>query len=429
MDLYAEYDSTPTTQVTEEDNITGRALDGRINYVAGVYYYSQNTSFTQDTGPDWDGDPVGYLYAANNLYKSYAAYAQVSFKITPPLELTVGRALYLRSQEGQQRPVLPAELFGGMRRHPDAGPDRSQRFRGALPGRRGGVRRAYTRRQFAALERFQPARPAVVPVHADIFAYGSITTGYNAGGFNQQLGTDLGGGLISYNPEKLTDYEIGIKTEWLDKRLRFNVTGFYQKYSDIQTTILVTYNHVPRGAVQTGASEHEDGIEAELEFEPTHDLLLRANMSYLNQAYDSIDPSILAEDPPPFTLNSPVSTAPKYTYAFDATYTYHLESGGTVTPSLNWRAVGAKAGCNPIGACYLPAYGLLGSRIDFKISPDSPWTMSLWGTNLLDTKVVLSESLSSQLEFGLTSITLGRRANMAWRSIGSSRADDFACEV
>ncbi len=402
-DLYAEYDSTATGQFTEEDNITGRAFGGKLNYVAGFFYYSQKTAFLQDTGPDWDGDPIGYVYGADNNFTSYAGYVQASYKILPPVELTVG-ARYTYDHKSAVSSLFFQQNYDGVcaDSNAQAAIDPNGFLAPFIAGAAacGGFVDGAARKQWSA---FNPRVQLSYQVTPDIYIYGSITTGYNAGGFNQQLGQDLGGGLISYNPEKLIDYEGGFKTEWLNRRLRFNVTGFYQKYSDIQTNVLVTYNHVPTRAIQTGASEHEDGVEAELEFEPMRDLLLRANMSFLDQAYDSVAPSITQ-----FTINSPVSSAPKYTYALDGAYTFRFDQGYIVTPDLNWRAVGAKAACSPIGACYLPAYGLLGGRVDFKPRADSPWTASLWGTNLLDAKVVLDEMLASQLEFGIASFVPGR---------------------
>ena len=406
-DLYAEYDATTTNQITEEDNITGRALGGKLNYVAGFFYYSQQTTFVQDTGPDWDGDPVGYLYDATNNFKSYAGYIQASYKVTPALEITLG-GRYTYDDKSAVSSLFFQQSYGGVCADTPAQTAQSPNgdpygflapFIAGAAACGGYVKGAAEK----TWDRFNPRVQMSYQVTPDIYIYGSVTTGYNAGGFNQQLGQDLGGGLISYNPEKLTDYEAGLKTEWLDRRLRFNVTGFYQKYSDIQTNVEVTYNHVPTRAIQTGASEHEEGVEAELEYEPMRDLFLRANMSYLQQAYDSVAPSITQ-----FNINSPVSTAPKYTYALDGAYTFRLEQGYVITPDLNWRAVGAKAGCVPIGACSLPAYGLLGARVDFKLKADSPWVASLWGTNLNNAKVVLDEMLASQTEFGIGAFLPGR---------------------
>ena len=402
VDIYAEFDSTPTNQITEEDNITGRAFGGRLNYVAGFFYYKQDTYFTQDTGPDFDGDPIGYRYTADNQFTSYAGYVQASYKILPALEATVG-ARYTYDQKAANSDVFNQTNYSGAcgAQYPN---DPNYYVAPFLLGAAacGGDFLGANKKSWSD---FSPRGQLSYQFTPDIYIYGSITSGYNAGGFNQQLGNDLGGTLLSYNPEKLVDYEGGLKTEFLDRKLRFNITGFYQNYSDIQTTVLVTYNHVLTRAIVTGATAHEEGVELELDYTPIRDLLLSANGSVLYQRYDSVSAAVIAAGT---TLSSPVDTAPRYTYAAEAAYTFRFDRGYLLTPSINWRAVGDKPGCNPIGACYLPAYGLLGGRADFKLSADSLWTGSLYGTNLLDAKVVLDEISSATGGFGVDAFTPGR---------------------
>ncbi len=93
-----------------------------------------------------------------------------------------------------------------------------------------------------------------------------------------------------------------------------------------------------------------------------------------------------------FTLQTPVSTAPKFEYSVDGSYTFHLQGSRSVVANLNWRAVGGQAVLQPVGSCYTPAYGLLGARVDFHPSADSPWTLGFWATNILNTKVELTET-------------------------------------
>ena len=236
---------------------------------------------------------------------------------------------------------------------------------------------------------FDPRGELSYQITPDIYVYASVSKGYNAGGFNQELVTYLGGKLLAYNPEHLVDYEGGIKTEWADHTLRFNLTTFWQNYSQIQTNVHVTLaNGSVFGATQTGASAVERGVEAEFVYAPTRYLKLWANGSLLDQYYTHVDADVANT-----TINTPVGTAPKYTYSVGAAYTMHLSGGQSVTPSVNWRALGRQPSCSyggVMGSCYLPAYGLLGSRVDFKWADDSPWVVSLWGTNLLNATVELN---------------------------------------
>ena len=66
----------------------------------------------------------------------------------------------------------------------------------------------------------------------NLLLYASYSKGFKSGGFN------LGGLQAPFNPEKITDYEVGIKADWLDKRLRTNVSGFWYDYTDLQASVI-----------------------------------------------------------------------------------------------------------------------------------------------------------------------------------------------
>lgn len=389
-DIYAEYDNTNTKQFTQELNLTGSAMDSRLNYVAGLYYYYQKTRLLQDTGPDWI-DPLGYIYDGRNKFTSYAAFAQASFKITPGLELTAG-GRYSYDKKSANSYVFFQQIYTGQ----------CATFAGAF---KAGIAACGGSPLLGAgkdhWDSFDPKVQLSYQFTPGIFTYASFSKGYNAGGFNQQLGSNvLKGGLLSYEPEKLTAYEVGLKTELFQHRVRFNLSGFYQKYGDIQTTVLVNLNGIDTRQVQTGASAHQQGFEGEIELRPIPDLSLRANASYLDQKYDSIRSGVS------FTLDTPIGSAPKYTYNIMASYTLHPGGTALVTTSMDWRFVGRKAQCNPNGACYAPAYGLLGGRIDFQPSETSPWHVAVFGRNLTDKVYELGRNYYGSM--GIDSYTPGR---------------------
>src|SRR3546814_14155172 len=83
------------------------------------------------------------------------------------------------------------------------------------------------------------------------------------------------------DPETADSYEAGVKTEFLDRRLRFNLTGFYVKYKDLQKQI-VTPLSVNGQTFQVtrffnAAAAEVKGIEAEVTGIPIEGLTLRAN--------------------------------------------------------------------------------------------------------------------------------------------------------
>ncbi len=65
-----------------------------------------------------------------------------------------------------------------------------------------------------------------------LLAYFTYSTGFKAGGFEPR-----GDALVSFDPEKVMNYEVGFKTDLLDRRLRVNGAGYHLSYDDIQVRV------------------------------------------------------------------------------------------------------------------------------------------------------------------------------------------------
>jgi iron complex outermembrane receptor protein len=420
-DIYAENDDTRTKQFTQELTLGGSAVDGRLNFLAGLYYFNQKTTFLQDTGPDWI-DPLGYIYDGSLKYESYAAFAQASFKITPRLELTAG-GRYTHDRKTGSSYVFFAE-------------DTSKTFVGTLPGTTtpqtlhcgwfvndflGGVTNcagpAFTAGDTHSWHGFDPKVQLSYRWTDNFFTYVSAAHGYNAGGFNQQIGSQPADGrfVSYYNPEKLWSYEGGIKTELFDRRVVLNLSAFYQKYSDIQSSVNVLIGGVSTRQVQSAASAHEKGVEAEFVVRPVPDLTIRGNAAYLKQGYDKIYPGAVD-----LTLDTPINSAPKYTYSAAIDYDVHVGGSGVVTPSVDVRGVSSKWAClsGASYTCKLPAYALVGFRIDYVPRVGSPWKLGLYGTNVFDKATQLART-GFFGGFGIDRYTPGRPqefgAEISWK--------------
>lgn len=402
-DIYAEYDDTRTHQFTQELTLGGSIGDDeRLTFLAGLFYFHQSTTFLQDTGPDWI-DPLGYVYDASLNYDSYAAFAQASFKITPRLELTAGARYTHDRKKGSSYVFFAGRsntfLYNGV--VTQCGYFTGD-FLGGIANCGGAAFTASDRKSWNGLD---PKLQLSYRFTDALFGYVSAARGYNAGGFNQQLGSQPANGRFpsSYDPEKLWSYEAGIKAELLDRRATINLSGFYQKYSDIQAGVNVLVGNVSTRQVQSAASAHEAGFEGELTLRPTSALTLRGNVSYLSQGYDSIRPNAVS-----LTRDTPVNSAPKYTFSAVASYDIDLGSHGTLTPTVDVRGVGKKPACQS-GAdyvCRLPAYALVGFRVDF-VPANGPWHLAAFGTNVLDKTVQLART-GYFGDFGIDRFTPGR---------------------
>ena len=106
----------------------------------------------------------------------------------------------------------------------------------------------------------------------DMLVYGSVATGYKGGGFNGPTSPKP-----TFEPETVTAYELGLKSEWLGGTLRTNLAAFYNDYKNMQLA-----QRISASAITANADARTSGLEAEVLFVPTRAWQLDANISTLN---------------------------------------------------------------------------------------------------------------------------------------------------
>lgn len=120
-----------------------------------------------------------------------------------------------------------------------------------------------------------------------VYLYATYSRGFKAGGYN------IGGIQPAFRPEKLTNYEVGVKADLLDRRLRLNVSAFNYDYKDLQESLVEGINIVTKNA----AKARVRGIETEITAKPTDALSLQLNAAYLDgkfKSFNDIDPAFAA---------------------------------------------------------------------------------------------------------------------------------------
>lgn len=256
---------------SEELQLTGTALDDRLNYVLGLYYFKD---FAETLGPQsffGGGTAFESDYASHT--QAYAAYAQADYKITDKLTLT-GGLRYTHEKKDIRRlliagPNTPARVtvinvpFGGV---PDA------KFNNVSP---------------SATLRYEPAD--------NINIYARYAKGFKSGGFNGE--TNIAGTTASlpgcaapaeltcpYKAETVDSYEIGLKTRFLDNSLQFNIAGFLDNHKNIQLSIF-TAEGAAASIVRNAASARIKGIEVETIIRPADWLTLNGSAAFLSANY------------------------------------------------------------------------------------------------------------------------------------------------
>jgi iron complex outermembrane receptor protein len=108
-----------------------------------------------------------------------------------------------------------------------------------------------------------------------------VTRGFKSGGFNSAA---TAAATAGFAPEQIWAYEAGARTEWLDRRLRVNLTGFYYNYTNLQVRQLISAGNA---FITNAASATVKGLELEVNAIPTDDLRLTANFAFLQAEYNS----------------------------------------------------------------------------------------------------------------------------------------------
>jgi iron complex outermembrane recepter protein len=132
----------------------------------------------------------------------------------------------------------------------------------------------------------------------DVMTYASATYGYKAGGFNS-VEIDS-----RFEPEKIQNYELGLKSDWLNHTLRVNLTGYYYYYSNFQSINLAAVQNsiVPQYVTESGNLEGR-GVDAELIWVPLRNLTLSFDAGYVDSTWQKFLENETTITNKPVTLN------------------------------------------------------------------------------------------------------------------------------
>jgi len=226
-----------------------------------------------------------------------------------------------------------------------------------------------------------------------LMVYGSVSTGFKGGGSNPRPFTTQQ--VIAFRPEKLTAYEIGFKSDFFDRRVRFNAAAFINDYVDIQIPVL-TCPTAPCAARLNAGDARVKGFEAELSAYPIDGLAIDASISYLDFKYkaSSLDPAAsYPTNPGGVSANDPPASPP-WKFSLGAQYKIDLDKAGSITPRFDVtyedkKFGGASVVNNERLLNFVPAYTLANARVTWQ-NADEDLDVSLEVTNLFDKYYLLS---------------------------------------
>ncbi|MFB0872223.1 TonB-dependent receptor [Sphingobium sp. sgz301303] len=373
-------------------------FEGPFNFVAGGFYQRDKIDFCVGqilgfldltSGPlpfgNWNDTP--YILCNAQRAKSRALFLEGTFKATDRLTITAGGRYTWDDKTwlGRQQTFIPA-LGGGF--------DPSIRLRESLDA----SVYNYPAGVITVSDKWrEPTYRVSVSYQAtdDLFVFGGYSRGYKGGGFNDQIGgfAAFGADLDAFreaaratDPEKADSFELGMKSQFLDNRLRFNLTGFYVKYKDLQKqlNVPIQVNGQPNQVTLfvNAASATVKGLEAELSASPVEGLTLRGVLGYQDGKYKSYTAANAGYD----LASAPLDRAPKWQWTLDGVYSIPI---GDYKLTLNANAaytgrnLNTQAIDDPLGNTFLNARTLVNGSITLA-QADDKYYLRLIGRNLTD---------------------------------------------
>lgn len=367
-------------------------LDGKFDMVAGLYYFSEDFGLSEELNlgasfcnvlvPAGPGRTAcnGFLTTTGGTaatdqdvfqnVESIAAYGQGNVHITEALTLTLGGRWTQDKKEGTYSQA--SSPFTQTLRAPEV-----LTFPGIKEDR-------FT---YRVSLNYKPS--------TDLLLFGNISTGYKSSGYNSGGGTpsltvvDGNGDLVStrrlFDRETVTNYELGVKSSWWDRRIKANVTLFSMDIAGFQDRAFDGVSFIVRNAGEL----RQQGVEMDLSIAPSRDFSISGSVAYLDSEFtDFATASNLPGLPGTQDLTGQPNTfSPKWSGNVAVDWGTDIGSGGmrlNVNSNLFFTSsqfVGTVNDANPQSLA--PAYALLGGRIALD-GPDSRWTVALFARNLLD---------------------------------------------
>ena len=203
---------------------------------------------------------------------------------------------------------------------------------------------------------------------ADNLLYASASTGFRSGGFNSGQGPAAL--QPTFNPEKVTAFEIGSKNRFAGNTIQINLAAFYNKYKGLQEQRQVPQGVTTLSIIENSGKARAYGAEMDIQFRPTPALRLGATLAYLNAKYTEYN-----QVPAPFGTSILVTDATQLTPT--------IVNGVTIAPIGQRRVFAPGYNCSLIsgtGGAGQPA-AAFGCDISGNSIPHSPkLTGSLTGS-------------------------------------------------
>ena len=250
---------------------------------------------TDNPTGDKDNGYIDFIYGQES--KSWAAYTQFTYTLNEQVDITAGLRYTEDEKDGH---LFNENLIRSVTGHSDNNPLKNKE-------------------EWDNLSYLLNVNWAI---NDDMNVYGTWSTGYNAGGFNARA-TSLSAWNEQVDEEEISAFEVGLKAEWLDGRLRTNLAAFYNDYTDIQIAQFEAGSGGASSRIVNAGEATYSGFELDLVAVPVQGLVVDATYGYLDAEYKEYlarnpnDPSGALVD---ISDNTTVARTPENTFSLGVQY-------------------------------------------------------------------------------------------------------------
>lgn len=384
-------------QFSQEFQATGKL--GDFNYVLGAYYFHEKASefnhqhltlVTPVAGLPFLGIPQNMV---NDLIAANPTLDLIGVNAFPPAHFGGTAESYAVFGQVSWRPASldgRLELTGGLRYTWD----KKTLF---IDTAGNNVHNVRGKARFTNLSWLASANYKITD---SIMAYGRVSTGYKGGGFNPR--TEV---LNGFEPEKVISYEVGLKADWFDRRLRTNLALYYTDYKNKQINQFASGSGGATSIILNAGKASIKGVELEVTAVPVTGLTLTGSLGYTDPKFKQ------------FAFRNPAdnqvidvadearfSNVPKINWNAAIQYEFPAFDFGQLTARVNY-SYRSKMYFFPLDRVNIfnkeiasPGQGTLSARLSLSevaLGDRAKMDVSVWGENLAN-----NDKLAYGIDFG-----------------------------
>ncbi|WP_232492941.1 TonB-dependent receptor [Novosphingobium kaempferiae] len=398
-----------TDQVSAEVRLASPQNQALTYQVGGFMWYSKNTqdftrsdvtcaTSTSPIDPATGARPCNLTDTVNTLFptatsrsdvsfRNWAVFGQATYELTQSLRLTLGGRFTHDSVSFVHTRAPAVNATTGL---PATGAGLSGVGAGGTLA--SGGNGTNTSRGSTNADNFSGKAVLQYDVMDDVMVYGSYTRGYKGPAFNVFFNHTAPTNSTPIDPEKSDSFEVGFKSQFLDRMVQLNAAAFLVDYKGFQANNFVLLNGAVVTNLTNAGTVRSKGFEADLTVAPTEGLTFRANAAYADAKVRRFNPNPLT-NAPDARDGTRLPLAPKFSYTIGADYDVPV---GPVKLYLSsdWHHVSKQF--SDLGQSgEIDPYGIWNASIGVS-DADDKYRLTFMVRNILDDSYVLLNTTNGQ---------------------------------